>query len=155
MWVKSLRIRPRDGDARYNLRLVVGDDPVVGSALPPVPLSGDEMALVFSTLWFVGFLALIGRKRWRTGLLAFSGGAALTVAVLVAGLLMLPRSQYGIVVDPEAVLRAGPVRQSEVLATPVPGTGYLVRERRGDWLRVSRGGESEGWVEARAIEVID
>ncbi len=155
VWVKALRILPRDGDARHNLRLVVGDDPVVGSALPPVPLSSDEMALVFSTLWFVGFLALIARKRWRTGLLTFSGGASLTVAVLVAGLLMLPRSEYGIVVDPEAVLRAGPVRQSEVLATPVPGTGYLVRERRGDWLRVSRGGESEGWVEARAIEVID
>ncbi len=154
-WVRSLRLRPRDSDARFNLRLVVEDDPVVGSALPPVPLSRDELALLFACFWIGGCLALIFRQRWRKAFLAFAGGTALTIAVLCAALMLYPQSRYAIIAAPDAALRAGPVRQSEVLATPVPGVGYVVQEERGDWLRVSRGGESEGWVEREQVELIE
>jgi hypothetical protein len=154
-WARALRVRPRDADARFNLRLVVGDDPVVGSALPPLPLSGDEMALLFTLLWFGGCATLIARRRWRKGYLTFGGGAALTLAVLCAALMLYPRSRYAIIAGSDSVLRAGPVRASEVLTSPPPGTGYRVQERRGEWLRVSRGGESEGWVERGHVELID
>ncbi|UCC73666.1 MAG: BatD family protein [Gemmatimonadota bacterium] len=153
-WVRTLRIRPRDGDARFNLRLVVEDDPVIGSALPPVPLSRDELALLVMLFWLGGCGALIARQRWRKASLAFAGGAALTLAVLCAALMLYPRSEYAIIAAPDAALRAGPVRQSETLATPAPGIGYRVQEARGDWLRVSRGGESEGWVEKAQVELI-
>lgn len=154
-WLRALRIRPRDGDARFNLRLVIGEDPVVGSALPPVPLSRDELAVLFSLFWFAGCAALVGRRRRRKGYLTFGGGAALTVAVLCAILMLYPQSRYAIVASADAALRAGPVRQSEVLAMPSPGTGYRVQEIRGDWLRVSAGGESEGWVERVQVELIN
>ncbi len=154
-WVKTLRVRPRDGDARFNLRLVVGEDPVVGSALPPLPLSRDELALLFTLLWFAGCAGLIARRRWRKGYLTFGGGASLTLAVFAAALMLYPQAKYAVIAGSDAALRAGPVRQSEVLATPGPGTGYRVQERRGDWLRVSAGGESEGWVELAHVELIE
>jgi len=154
-WVRALRIRPRDGDARFNLRLVVDDDPVVGSALPPIPLSSDELAALFTLFWLGGCAALIARQRWRKASLTFAGGAALTVALFLAALMLYPRASYAIVAAPDAALRAGPVRQSEVLATPAPGVGYLVQEERGHWLRVSRGSESEGWIDAGQVEVIE
>ncbi len=154
-WVRALRIRPRDGDARFNLRLVVEDDPVVGSALPPVPLSSDELAILFMLFWLAGCTALIARQRWRKASLTFAGGAALTLALLFAALMLFPHARYAIIAAPDAALRAGPVRQSEVLATPAPGIGYRVQEERGDWLRVSRGSESEGWVDKGQVEVIE
>ncbi len=154
-WVRALRIRPRDRDARFNLRLVVEDDPVVGSALPPVPLSSDESAILFALFWIAGFTALIARQRWRKASLTFAGGAALSLALLFAVLLLYPGARHAIIVAPDAALRAGPVRQSEVLAHPAPGIGYLVQEERGDWLRVSRGSESEGWIDAAEVEIIE
>jgi tetratricopeptide (TPR) repeat protein len=154
-WVRALRIRPRDADARFNLRLLVEEDPVVGSALPPLPLSSDELALLLMLFWLGGCAALIARQRWRKGYLAFAGGTALILALLCATLALLPRADYAIIAEPDAALRAGPVRQSEVLASPAPGVGYRVQERRGDWLRVSRGGESEGWVERVQVELIE
>jgi len=153
-WVRALRIRPRDGDARFNLRLVIGDDPVVGSALPPLPLSTDELALLFAFFWFAGCALLVARRRWRKGYLTFAGGASFTLAVLFAAIMLYPRPDYAIVASAQASVRAGPVGQSEVLATPTPGTGYVVQEDRGDWLRVSAGG-SEGWVERVQVELVD
>ncbi len=154
-WIRALRLRPRDRDARFNLHLVVGDDPVVGSALPPLPLSRDELALLFATFWFLACGALIARRRWARGSMTVGGVTALILAGLCAGLLLYPRSQYAVIASVDSSLRAGPVRQSEVLASPAPGTGYRVQEQRGDWLRVSRGGDSEGWVERAKVELID
>ncbi len=154
-WVRALRIAPRDADARYNLRLAIGDDPVVSGALQPLPLSRDELALVFAILWFAGCGAWIARWRWRRGYLSFAGGAALALAAICAVLLLYPRPGYAIISQPGAALRAGPVRQSEVLASPAPGTGYRVQEQRGGWVRVGRAGESEGWVERSQVELID
>ncbi len=154
-WIRALRVKPRDRDARFNLHLVVGDDPVVGSALPPLPLSRDELALLFAALWFIGCGVLIARRRWARGWMKVGGVAALIVAGLCAGLLLYPRSRYAVIGSFDSTLRAGPVRQSEVLASPAPGTGYRVQEERGDWLRVSRGGDSEGWIERAKVELID
>jgi hypothetical protein len=153
-WVRALRNHPRDGDARFNLRLIIGDDPVVGSALPPIPLSTDELAILFTLFWFAGCALLIARRRWRKGYLTFAGGTSFTLAVLLAVSMLYPRPDYAIVGSSQAALRAGPVGQSEVLATPAPGTGYVVQEDRGDWLRVSAGG-SEGWIERAQIELVE
>ncbi len=154
MWMNALKHKPRDADARYNLLLAVGDDPVLGSSLPPVPLSEDETAILLALLWLVGCGAIIARQRWRSGLLTVGGVTAAVLAVATAAILMLPRADYAVVVSTEAALRAGPVAQSEALAFPAPGTGYRVEERRGPWLRVTRGGDSEGWVNEREVEVI-
>ena len=154
-WVRTLRLTPRDGDARFNLALVVGDDPVIGGALPPLPVSSDELAVVFTLFWFGGCAAIVARRRRRRGYLTLGGGAALTLALFSAVLMLYPRSDYAVIAAHEAALRAGPVRQSEILASPAPGIGYRVQERRGEWLRVSRGGDSEGWVEVVQVELVD
>ncbi len=154
-WIRALRLKPRDRDARFNLQVVVGDDPVVGGALPPLPMSRDELALLFATLWFAGCGLLIARRRWVRGWIKVGGVAALILAGLCAGLLLYPRSSYAVIASLDSTLRAGPVRQSEVLASPAPGTGYRVQEQRGDWLRVSRGGDSEGWIERAKVELLD
>lgn len=154
-WIKTLRLTPRDGDARFNLRVAIGDDPVLGSALPPLPLSPDELAVLFMTFWVVGFVALAASRIWRKGYLTFVGLVAIVLAVVWMALLLLPRSDYAVVASAEASLRAGPVRQSEILYSPAPGTGFVVEEWHGDWVRVSRGADSEGWIEASHIELID
>ncbi len=154
-WVRAIRIRPRDGDARFNLRLVVGEDPVLGGALPPLPLSQGELAALFTALWFGGWLAMITRRRWRRGYLTFGGGFLLLLAALTAALLLYPRSDYAIVTSPSASLRAGPVPQSETVASPAAGTGFRVQSERGNWLRVTRSGETEGWIERRHVAIID
>lgn len=154
-WIRSLRLRPRDRDARYNLRTAIGDDPVVGGALPPLPLSFGELAMIFAALWFGGFLALLAWMRWRRGHVALIGVAALTLAALCAVLIFFPRSDYAVIAGADSVLRAGPVRQSEIVSAPPPGTGYVVREARGDWLQVTRGNDVEGWIERDRVELID
>ncbi|UCF19858.1 MAG: BatD family protein [Gemmatimonadota bacterium] len=154
-WVRAIRIRPRDGDARFNLRLVVGEDPVLGAALPPLPLSQGELAALFTVLWFGGWTAMITRRRWRRGYLAFGGGFLLVLAALTATLLLYPRAEYAIVTSSSALVRAGPVPQSEMVASPAPGTGYRVQSERGNWLRVSRSGDTEGWIERRQVTIID
>jgi hypothetical protein len=153
-WVRALRLRPRDDDARFNLRLVAGDDPVVGSALPPIPLSGEEIALLLTLLWFGGCALLIARRRSRKAYLTFTGGTLILLAVLCAVVLLRPRGEYAIVAERDAVLRKGPLRESEVLTTTSPGTGYRVQERRGEWLRVSRG-TTEGWIDRARVELIE
>lgn len=154
-WIRALRLRPRDADARFNLRVAIGDDPVLGSALPPLPVSSDELAILFMVFWTGGFIALAASRRWRKGYLTFIGLVAIVLAMAWAALLILPRSDYAVVASSEASLRAGPVQQSETLYSPAPGTGFLVEERHGDWVRVSRGTDSEGWIEAYHLEVID
>jgi tetratricopeptide (TPR) repeat protein len=154
-WIRTLRLKPRDQDARFNLRLVVGDDPVVGSALPLVPVSSDELALLFGIFWFGTCAAFLARRRWRRAYLAFSGGIAFSLALLCAVLMLLPSPDYAVTVGSEAALRKGPVRQSEVIANPAPGTGFRVQERRAEWIRVSRGSDSEGWIELASVELID
>ncbi len=42
-----------------------------------------------------------------------------------------------------------------MIAVPAEGTGYRVVERREGWLRVSRAGESEGWIERDRVELIE
>ncbi len=155
LWIRTVRLKPRDQDARFNLRLVVGDDPVVGSALPLMPVSSDELALLLGIFWFATCAAFLARRRWRRAYLAFSGGIAFTLALLCAVLMLLPSSDYAVTLGSEAALRKGPVRQSEVIANPAPGTGFRVQERRDDWIRVSRGSESEGWIELASVELID
>jgi tetratricopeptide (TPR) repeat protein len=155
LWIRSLRLRPRDEDARYNLRLVVGDDPVVGGALNPLPLSRDEIALIFAVLWIGGCALLVARRRWRKGGLTFAGGTALLFAVAAAVLMLYPRADYAVVAEIDAALRAGPVQQSEILASPPVGSAYRIIEQRGGWLRVSRGFESEGWIDSAQVELID
>ena len=154
MWMRALQLKPRDSDARYNLLLAVGDDPVLGSSLPPIPLSKDELAMLLAVLWTAGCALLLARLRWRRAYLAVTGSAALILALVSAAILLAPRADYAIVVSQEAAVRAGPVSQSEVLGFPAPGTGYRVKERRGEWLRVTRAGESEGWVNAGDVAVI-
>lgn len=154
MWMNSLRLEPRDGDARFNLLLAVGDDPVLGSSLPPIPLSDDELAIMLAVLWFAGCFALIARQRWQSVYLTMGGWSALGLALITATVLLIPRADYAVVVSQEAALRAGPVMQSEPLGFPAAGTGFRVKERREGWLRVTRGGESEGWIDEREIAVI-
>jgi tetratricopeptide (TPR) repeat protein len=154
-WIRALRLKPRDADARFNLRLAVGDDPVIGSALPLLPISSDELALLFAILWFTTCAAVLSRWRWRTTHVAVVGGTAFTLALLCAVLMLLPNPRFAIIAGTDAALRKGPVLRSEVIANPAPGTGFRVQERRAEWVRVSRGGETEGWIELASVELLD
>ncbi len=152
-WLRALRLRPRDEDARFNLRLVAGDDPVIGGALPPLPLSAEELAFLMTLLWVGGCTTLIVQRRTHRGYLNFTGGALILLAALCAAVLLRPRTDYAIVAERGAPLRSAPLDASEVITTTSPGTGYRVQERRGDWLRVARGA-TEGWIAGSAVELV-
>lgn len=153
-WIRSLQIAPRDEDARFNLRFTLGDDPVVAEALPPVPLSSGELAWLLGLSWVLATLSLLAWWRWRRARLSVIAVGSLVLAAVAGSLLALPRSDLAVLAVPDAVLRAGPVEQSEALATPAPGTPFRIEERRRDWLRVSRG-EREGWIGRQAVEILE
>ena len=58
-WLRAARLRPRDRDARANLAVAQAGRELVQRALPPVPLSSDELVLGACLFWLTG-CALLG-----------------------------------------------------------------------------------------------
>ncbi len=153
-WLRALRLRPRDADARANL-LAAGVDPaVVRRATPFLPLSPEEMLLLAGLLWLVGGTLLVLRFARRQGrALVIGGSAAVVAAALLAVALLLPRalSPIAIVTAPAAELRPAPDIRSGSTATLAPGEALSIAERRDDWLRVRTQDGHDGWVENRDV----
>lgn len=148
LWLRAAALDPRDSDIRYNLRLVSGDDPVLQSALPAVPLARDELALAFAILWCLAAAAWIAHRLGHSGRARWFG-AGLLAGALAAGA-FLARVALG---DPVAVtltedvaLRGGPALQSETILELPAGTALHVKEVRDRWLLTDRPGVGQGWV---------
>lgn len=147
-WLRAAEADPRDADVRHNLRLASGDDPVLRDALPAVPLTRDELALLFALVWYgagvswIAYLVAGSRSVRRAGMALTA--AALLLAVLFAR--ATAREPVAILLDENVALRAGPALQSEALLYLPVGTALRVKEERENWIRGERPGMGEGWI---------
>jgi tetratricopeptide (TPR) repeat protein len=149
-WLRAARLRPRDRDARANLAVAQAGRELVQRALPPVPLSSDELVLGACLFWLTG-CALLG---W--GLLRRRRGANLSAALPIAlsavlvAVWVAPRLRppLAVVIDGPAPLLAAPVLRAEAIRSLEAGSGVRIHEARGEWLRVTTFDGGQGWLEA-------
>ncbi len=152
------RLAPRDRDVRANLRLA--RTLVAGSAPPRASwwrrafqfFTLDEWTwAVTGALWLWMLLRAAGflRPEWWPRLRPGARGMAVVTVTLAVGLgvawSLRPRRE-AVVVNGEAVLRHGPLEQSQAIQTLKPGRELEVVERQGGWARVDGAPRGSGWV---------
>jgi len=158
------QLAPRDPDIRANLRFARNQ---VSGADAPSPtwwrrwighLTLNEwtvLAAVAVWLWF-GLLAL---AQWRTALKKSLGGYTATVGVAAAFLsVCLAVIGYdrfevksAIVVASEAVVRYGPLDESDRYYTVRDGAELTVLDAKGDWLEVIDRLRRTGWLRREQV----
>ncbi|HEY8468585.1 MAG TPA: BatD family protein [Longimicrobiales bacterium] len=149
-WLRAAQLRPRDRDARANLSVAQAGRELVQRALPPVPLSSDELVLFACLSWLLG-CALLGRgllRRSRGATVAAALPIALAAALAAVWVAPRVRPPLAVVIDGPAPLLAAPVPRAEAFRSLDAGSGVRILEVRGEWLRVATFDGGQGWLEA-------
>ena len=155
------RIAPRDPDIQANLRFA--RDRVSGSnSLQPGPLDRflryftlNELATVsMLLLWlWIGLLCLNrARPALRAALRPYLAAcAALFVAVnlFLAAAWRQAAQPVAILIQRQATIHLGPLRESQPAYTATDGTELRVLARREDWLQVEDRSQRTGWLNVR------
>jgi tetratricopeptide (TPR) repeat protein len=161
---EALRLAPRDPDALANLRFAresVGARPAEPAWRRGLrSLTLNEWALLASAalwLWLGILIAGVLRPAWRSTLglwrrLAFAA-FFVGVAISVATWLDRARHPFAVVVADEAVVRYGPIDESQSHYTLRDGVEVEVLDRNGDWLQVRDAQRRTGWVKKSQVVV--
>lgn len=147
-WLRTLRLNPRDRDARHNLRVAGVPPELVRRATPGLPLSTSELTLLLTLCWLAaggaGALWLLRRGRAARWI----GLSALAVAIALAGVWWTAtREASTLIVLESATLRAAPALRAEPVTALEPGTGLIPVDRYGEWVRARTLRGAEGWIE--------
>lgn len=156
---------PRDPDIRANLRFARNQ--VDGGAAAPPPwrrwlgqLSLDEwtaLAAASGWLWFILLAARQWRPVWKRGLRGWTWACGVAAALFSCALALTCRDRFevrsAIVVTPEAVVRYGPIEESNRYYTARDGTELVVLDSKGDWLQVTDRGRRTGWLRRQQVKV--
>ena len=156
-WLNALRLAPRDPDIRHNLAHAGADAEVVRAAAPTLPLAPRERVYLAGILWLTacGSLAAfaIARRRAVAHL-----ATSLAIAALLAGSTAFASfigDDVAITLPDELPLRVAPDHRAEPRHHLPAGTPLRIRERRGEWLRVTTGRDhAGGWVEERFVGLL-
>lgn len=157
-------LAPRDPDIRANLQFA--RDLVAGGQAEPVEfwrravntLTLNEWSgLVMVALW--GWLILLTLARWQPRLRNSFRGYTATLGVvgfLLAGVLALAAqqrwsSQVAVIIVPEAVVRFGPLEESQSAFTARDGTELQVLDSKSGWLQVGDQQGRLGWVPEKMV----
>jgi hypothetical protein len=165
---EALRYRPRDPYVIANLKYALGSETLAADR--PVPeyvlfwqnwigydgkywLAAAAAAVTF--LIAVVALWIEPRRVWTRAALA---GVLVTAVLAVSAAYDWYRFDclvHGVVVADEVVARKGNGNSYEpAFANPLPeGTEFILRESRGDWLRIRLEGKQEGWLESEDVVV--
>ena len=152
------QITPRDPDVRANLQFARNQ--AQGPTMPPNRwqrwlgrLTLNEwtvLAAVAVWLW----LLLLTVRQWRPGLRASLRGYVPTLAI-AAGLLCACAAaafyetrltRTAIVITSDAVVRHGPLAESQTAFTAHDGAELRVLDQKDEWLEVSAGPRRMGWL---------
>lgn len=149
------QLAPRDPDVQANLRYIRGlvDDP---NAQPGfwrralLILSLDELALLFTTAyWTWGTLLTLATVRGSPQRLPFtfaSGWLTLGFGAWLLTSVFLRDFRPAVVVVPEAVVRYGPLEESQSHFTLHDGAELTLLGTKNDWSHVQDGRARTGWV---------
>lgn len=168
LWYRQAeRLDPRDPDIQANLRFVrtqiQGGPPTPmprwRRVLPRLPL--DKWTLVTATLtWaWLGLWSILHLKpawRLRLKLPLTAGGLALLFAA--TGLIVTWRDQchtrHAVVVQPETILRHGPLDESPSLQTLPDGQELVVLDQKSEWFQVAGASRGVGWLKTNQIALL-
>lgn len=113
--------------------------------------------LTAGAVWLAFLLLAAGqwRPEWRRRLRAYAaagGGAGVLLgACLALAVADDPARRTAIVVAREAVVRTGPLDESQSAFTVYDGAELRVLDRKDDWFQVSVGGRRLGWLKRDAV----
>ncbi|HNQ90334.1 MAG TPA: tetratricopeptide repeat protein [Verrucomicrobiota bacterium] len=161
------RLAPRDPDVQANLRFARG---TVGAAVAPVPvwrrmlprLSLVQWTWLTAACWwcFLGLLtALVCLPERRIVLRRGLFAALIALLLASAGLGLRWRDEHArpaaVVVQPDSILRHGPLDESPSLQTLPDGQELTVLDEKDDWLQVSGASRGIGWLRRDRVARVD
>jgi tetratricopeptide (TPR) repeat protein len=160
------RLAPRDPDIRANLRFA--REAVSGASmkwnrwrewLRRFTLN-ELTAITAAAIWIWFALLSLGqfRQGWRRNLKGYTSTAG-TVSVFLSIVLAVALSQrvrhpLAVVVVPEAVVRYGPLDESQSFYTLHDGAELAVLDKKDSWLRVQDGLGRIGWLRFEHVMTI-
>lgn len=164
---RAQRLAPRDADIAEGLRQArkqVSGTPDPGPGSGPAGgerwlsiLTANEWAwLAFGAVWTWFGLLLVRRlrPRFREATASLVWGLAWVAVGAVGGAALAgardPRAE-AVVVAPEAVVRFGPLDESQSAFTLPNGAEVRVVDRKNDWCQVRDGAGRRGWVPERLL----
>jgi tetratricopeptide (TPR) repeat protein len=163
---RAERLAPRDPDVKANLNFV---RKYLNETAPPGSwrqrwlgrLALDEWSIAASAafwLWLgllaVGELRIDWRKRLRAAVIA--NGLVACALLLCLGLLWFDQAtmRSAVVVVPEAVVRYGPLDESQSAFQLRDGAEIVVLDEKGDWLEVRDAARRDGWLKRDQVVVL-
>jgi tetratricopeptide (TPR) repeat protein len=158
------QLAPRDPDIRANLRFARNQIDGPG-ARPPSwwrrctgHLTLNEwtcLAAAAAWLWFALLAAPQWRPAWKKRLRGYTATVGVIAAILSAGLALACYDRLNIrtaiVVAREAVVRFGPLDESQTFYTVRDGVELTVLDAKGDWLQVTDGSRRIGWLRREQV----
>ena len=159
-------LAPRDPDIQANLQFVrktINANSVVtgwSRWLPKLSLN-EWTALSVGTFWL--WFALLILREFKPDLAPGLRGYIATVGVgtcglaLCLGLVLFNLSQHmpAVVIVPEAVIRRGPLEESQSLYTLRNGAEASVLDQKNDWLQVMDQAKRIGWVRRNQVMMVN
>ena len=169
------RIAPRDPDIRFNLNFarkeITGSEIVPGSfwkkAITRLTVNEWTM-LTVAALWI--WFGLLAVREWRPSLKSALKGYTIGAGVLTAVLAIclasvihyLVRTTEGVITVQEAVVRFGPLQESQVSYQLGNGSEVAIHDRKEvtstglpeTWLQISDASGRKGWVRESQVDVI-
>ena len=161
------RLTPRDSSLRANLQFVRkrvnGEDK---SPLPPLRswltlLTLNEGAALAAAAFWIWCLLLAAREfrpAWRPALrtvtLAAGAATVLLAAILGAAAYVTLGETPAVVTAREAIVRFGPIDESQTAFTLPDGAEITVLDRKNDWLQVRENAKRTGWLKSNQVVVL-
>ncbi len=160
---QAQELKPRDPDTQANLKFA--REQVRGPHWKPSRgeqmirrLSLDEWSVLASgAVWFLFTILTVVQLKpvWKTGLRVWTWLAAfltlLALALLVTAWTIQRGQTIAVVTTREAVIKHGPLEESQAAFTTTDGAELLVLDRKDQWLMVSAGRNRTGWLPANAV----
>jgi tetratricopeptide (TPR) repeat protein len=161
-YTRAQRLAPRDGEILNNLRMArmkAGhkQDESLASLLGRVRPNTWAVATGLAVcLWFALRAVMELKPERRLALRNAGWGLGFAAVLLGTAAFVVAHDQLWtrrvIVNVPEAVIRRGPIADSQSKSTPPDGTELEVLDRKDEWLNVRAADGLEGWILERHVE---
>ncbi|HVY69125.1 MAG TPA: tetratricopeptide repeat protein [Verrucomicrobiae bacterium] len=167
-YLRAERLAPRDPDIAANLKFARGT--VSGATAPGGSrwakwverLTVDEwtvMTGIAAGLWFLLLAAGQARSSWRQSFRGYTATVGVAAGLLAVVLALAWRERFGnktaVVIAREAVVRFGPLEESQSHYTVHDGAELAVLDHKDAWLQVVDGAGRSGWLLGKQVLVVD
>ncbi len=163
---QAAALSPRDPDLAANLQFARNQ--VQGPRIQPSvwqrwlgKLSLNEWSWLASLSvwgWFLLQTALQLRPAWkrsaRPGVMAATAFAVLALGGFAAAFADARATRLAVIVEPEVVVRHGPLPESPIAFTAHDGAELRMTDQKGEWVQVSAGPRRIGWVQKSQVALL-